>query len=510
MFKNKKVLLLVALAMLVSTVLTACGGGSDIDVSDKTELIIANGADAPTLDPHGKNDNVSSQINGQIYSRLIYFDEDMEIQPDIATEWEQVDDLNWEFTIREGVKFHNGDELMPEDVKFSLDRHMSSPEVSHTLEAIDEVTVLDNNRVQITTKRPFAALEAHLGHSSVAMLNERSVTEIGEDFGQKPVGSGPFKFKDWIVGDSITLEKFDDYYGESPKVETMVFRNIQEGTNRTIALETGEVDLVIDIDPTDKGRVMDNDDLEYLEGPGFGVDYIGFNVAKEPFDDIRVRKAINYAINVEEIVDVVMEGTAKVAQAPLQEDAFGANTELEAYEYNPEKAKELLAEAGYPNGFETTIVTNDSGLRISIAEMVQAHLKDVGIDLNVDIMEWGKYLEVTGGGHHEMFILGWTNSTGDAENGLASRYLTENHGDAGNRMFYSNEKVDELIKSAGGEKDQEKRSDLYKEAQVLIMEDAPDVLIMNKLYTFGMQKYVKGFRPHPSGANDYSGIYFEE
>lgn len=509
MLKDRKVLWVLILTLLVGFTLTACGGGEDVDVSSKKDLIIANGADAPTLDPHGQNDNVSSQVNGQIYSRLVFFDEDMKVQPDIAIEWEQVDDLNWDFKIREGVKFHNGEELTPEDVKFSLDRHMASPEVSHTLEAIEKVTVMDDGVVRVTTKRPFAALLAHLGHSSVMMLNEKAVEEAGENFGQKPVGSGPFKFKDWVAGDSITLEKFDGYFGEEPVIETMVFRNIPEGTNRTIALETGEVDLVIDVDPTDKARVEENEELEYLAGPGFGVDYIGFNMMKEPFNDIRVRKAINYAINVEEIVDVIMQGTANVANAPLQEDAFGANTDLKAYEYNPDKARELLKEAGLEDGFETVIATNDNGLRVNIAEMVQSHLSDVGIDLTVDIMEWGKYLEVTGGGHHEMFILGWTNSTGDADNGLSSRYLTENQGDAGNRMFYSNEKVDELIKEAGGEKDETKRANLYKEAQAIIMDDAPDVLLMNKLYTFGMQKYVKGFKVHPSGANDYSSIYFE-
>ncbi len=509
MFKDKRIMLLVTLVLVMSITLTACGGGSNVDLENKDTLVIANGADAPTLDPHKENDNVSAQVTGQIFNRLIHVNEDMEFEPEIATEWENVDDLNWIFKIRQGVKFHNGEELTVNDVKYSLDRHRNSMEVAHILEAVENVEVIDDETIKITTKKPFAALPSHLGHNTVMMLHEETTEKLGDKFGQEPVGTGPYQFKNWNIGDSIELAKFDDYFGEVSTVENMVFKNIPEGTNRTIGLETGEVDIVIEIDPTDKERVEENPDLEYISIPGFGVDYIGFNTKKEPFNDVRVRQAINYAINVDEIVDVVMEGTASVAKGPLAENVVGANNELKGYEYNPEKAKELLAEAGYPEGFKTSLTTNDNGLRVSIAEMVQDQLKQVGIDVDVDQVEWGAYLDKTAAGDHEMFILGWIATTGDADYGLSSRYLSENHGGGGNRMFYTNEKVDELIKGANGEINPEKRIEMYKEAQEIILQDAPDVLLKNNALTFGLQKYVKGFVPHPSGSNDFTKVYFE-
>lgn len=507
--KIKKGVSLLILVLSLSVVLTACGGG-ETNLESKEDLIVAQGADATTLDPQAGNDQPSARVMRQIYDTLVVLTEDMELEPGLAESWEQIDDLTWEFKIREGVKFHNGDELTPEDVKFTIERHMESPTVSHILELVKSVEVIEDNKIIMNLDEPFAAIIAHLSHGSTGILNQKAVEEAGEDYGQRPMGTGPFKFVNWTTGDSIELERNDDYFGEGAKVKYLTFKNVTEGTSRTLGIETGEIDISYDIDPIDIKKLSEDENLVYISEPSFSVDYLGLNNLKEPFNDIRVRQALNYAINVEEIIEAVVEGDGEVALTPLQKDVFGATTDVKRYEYNPEKAKELLAEAGYPDGFETSIMTNDSGVRVRIAELIQGQLKAIGVDTRVQTLEWGAYLDATARGEHEMFMLGWSANTGDADYGLSSPYLSENHGEAGNRTFYSNEEFDRLVKAASKESDPEMRKELYKEAQQILLEDSPNVLLFHKMVNAGTQKYIKGFRVHPAGSHVLKNVYFEE
>ena len=511
MFKNKKILSLVITILTLSLVLSACGGSKGITRKNPADtLVVAQGADAKSLDPHATNDQPSSRVMKQIYNTLVASTVDMEIVPALAESWESIDELTWEFKLASGVKFHNGEELKASDVKFTYDRMLASPSVSHILGPVKEIKVVDDYTVQIITSEPFAPLLSHLTHTASSILNEKAVTASGEDYGQNPVGTGPFAFDTWQSGDRITLKAFEDYFQGAAAVKTVVFRNVPEGTNRTVGLETGEVDIAYDIEPIDKNLVIDNAGLELIEGPSLSSQYLGFNTQKAPFDNVKVRQAINYAVDVQEIIDVVLEKAGEVAKSPLMELIFGSNEDIQGYSYDVEKAKELMKEAGFENGFKTSIWTNDSPVRVRIAEIVQAQLKEIGIEANIEVVEWGAFLDRTSAGEHDMFILGWTTVTGDADYGLYALYHSSQHGDAGNRFFYTNPEVDKLLDIGKTEVDTDKRLAAYKEAQEIIVADAPQLFLYFSTQNVGENKVIKGFQLHPAGHHSLYNVTIEQ
>ncbi len=515
MLKNKKFIVILSAIMIFALVLTGCGpndpegdNGGDGEAA-KDSLIIAQGADAKSLDPHGTNDQPSSRVSKQIYNTLVEQTVDMELVPGLAEEWNQVDETTWEFKIKEGVKFHNGEELKASDIKFSIDRMLESKEVAHIVESIESVEIVDDYKIIIKTAKPFGPLLAHLAHTATSIVNEKAVTEAGEDYGQKPVGTGPFKFVKWDAGDKISLERFDDYYEGPAKLKTVVFRNITEGTNRTIGLETGELDVAYEIEPIDKGTVANHKDLQLIEGPSLSMAYIGMNNLKEPFNNEKVRKAVNYAIDADSIIESVLHGAGQKANSPIGPRVFAHNDTLEPYGYDPEKAKELLKEAGYENGFNTTIWTNDNPIRLQIAQIAQAQLKEIGIEVTIEPLEWGSYLERTANGEHDMFILGWVSVTADPDYGLYPLYHSSQHGSGGNRSFFTNEEVDKFLEEGRVAIDAEKRAEAYKKAQEIIVREAPDAILYYQTQNVGAQKSVKGFQLHPAGHHSVYDVSFE-
>ncbi len=522
--RNKKLLVLLSMILVLALVVVGCGQTTEAPGSEepsgetpaatKDTLVVAQNSDAKTLDPHGTNDNASSRVTKQIYETLIHQNEKMELSEGLATSWEQVDELTYEFKLKEGVKFHNGEELTANDVKFTFERALGSSHVSHIVDAINPegIEVVDNYTIRIATTEPFAPLLNHLAHPSTGILNEKAVTEAGENYGTTPettVGTGPFILTNWVNGDSIELSKFDGYHGEAAKVSKVLFRAIAETTSRTIGLETGEIDIIYDVSPTDVTRVEENTDLVLHRDDGVSTTYVSFNVKKEPFNDVRVRQAINHAVNMDLVVEAVYQGVGKVAKGPLPASVWGANQELQAYEYDVEKAKALLKEAGYENGFKTTIWTNDNQQRMDIAEILQNQLKEIGIEVEVKVMEWGAYLDGTAAGEHDMFILGWGTVTGDPNYGLFPLFHTSAHGDAGNRSFYSNPTVDELLEKGKVTVDPAEREQYYLEAQQIIRDEAPWVFTWDKEELSATRSNVKGFVQQPAGHHDLKGVYFE-
>lgn len=504
----KKVLLLIS-SLVVLLTLTACGGGEK-ETKIKDTLVVAQGADAKSLDPHASNDQPSSRVSAQIYNGLVSTDGDMNIVPALAESWDQPDPKTTIFHLRKGVKFHNGEELKASDVKFTIEGMLASPTVHHIIEAVDKVEVMDDYTVKIITKEPFGPLLHHLAHTASSILNEKAVTEAGDDYGQHPVGTGPYAFVKWDSGDKIVLKANEDYFLGAPKVKNVIFRNITEGTNRTISLETGEVDIAYDIEPIDKNQVKDNENLDLIEEESLSMAYIGFNFDKAPFDNKLVRQAIGHAIDVDIIIDVVLDGAGSKANSPIGPKVFGYDKDAKSYDYNPELAKKLLAEAGYPNGFKTTIWTNDNPVRLQIATIVQDQLKQVGIEMAVEPVEWGAYLDGTARGDHEMFILGWVTTTGDADYGLNALFNSANIGGAGNRSFYANKDVDKWLDEAKSSTNPKERLELYAKIQKQIMEDLPVDPLYYQTMNAGINKDVKGFKLNPAGHHKIYGVYFDQ
>ena len=509
MKKKFGLLVTIILSMLF---LVACGGsgdkkeGADAGASTgKDTLVIAQGADAKSLDPHASNDNPSSRIRVQIYDRLMDLDDNGVPQPMLAESWERPDDKTIIFHLRKGVKFHNGDEMKASDVKFSLERALASPEVSHILTGINGVEVLDDYTVKVTTEKPMAAILNNLAHTTIAILSEKATKEAGDKFGQNPVGSGPYKFVSWQSGDRVTLEAFPEYWqGEAP-VKNVVFRNIVEETNRTIGLETGELDIIYDIQGMDKNKLKDDDRFVVIEGPQVSMTYLGFNMKKAPYDNPKVREAISYAIDQKPIIDTVFLGAGEAANSIIGPNVWGYY-DVEKYTQDIEKAKALLTEAGYPDGFKAKIWVNDNPVRRDTAVILQDQLKQIGIDLAIETVEWGAFLDGTARGDHEMFLLGWGTVTRDPDYGIYELVSTSTMGSAGNRSFYSNPTVDKLLEEGRTELDPEKRKAIYKEIQEIIRKDIPMYMIIYPLQNVVTQKNIKNFKLDPANAHRIYGV----
>lgn len=501
-------ILLVTLALLLFVSACSSTGTNNGDGVGKDTLVVGMGADAISLDPQATNDQASSRVTRQIYDTLIVQTEDLDLVPGLATEWEQVDDTTFEFKLRDDVVFTNGEALTADDVKFTLERGLESPNISHIVGAISEVVVVDEHTVRIVTGSPFAPLLTHLAHPAAAILNEKAVTDGGEDYGLNPVGTGPYKFVSWTTGDSIVLVENEDYWGDAPKIPNVTFKAVTDNSVRTIQLETGELDIAFDIQPSDVTRVENDDNLVLERDANLSTTYIGFNAAKEPFDDVRVRQAINYALDMNAVVETVYAGVGAPATGPLGPNVFGANLDLEEYAVDVEKAKELLADAGYPDGFSTTLWTNENQQRIDIATIVQSQLEAVGIEVSVEIVEWGQYLEDTAAGKHDMFILGWTTVTADADYGLYALFHSSQVGEAGNRTFYKNADVDRLLDEGRTTADQDARLVAYKEAQEIIREDAPWIFTWTGENLSGIRSNVEGFKQHPAGHHRLDTVSF--
>ena len=500
----KKVMAILALALCA-----VLGAGAALASGDT--LVVGNPTDAVSLDPHRTNDAASALPMFQIYDTLVKLSPEMTIEPSLASEWTQVDDYTLEFKLREGVTFHNGEELKASDVKFTFDRHMdpeTAAPAAFMLSTVSEVKVVDDYTVRFITKEKCAALLYNLTHVDMGILNEKAVTEAGDDYANQPVGTGAYKFVSWRKNQDITLVRNDEYFGEKAKVENLIIRIIPEGATMIAELQTGGVDIALNVGSQYVKMFAPGTGMKLEQFNTFTIKYLGFDVRVAPFDDVRVRQAINYATNKEAIVKVAYSDCAEPLAGPLAKNINGYNDSLSPYAYDVEKAKALMAEAGYADGITTTLYISDKEIDTKIATVLQAQLKEIGINVDIQVIEWGTYLQRTAEGL-PMFLLGWTTVTADADNGMYANFHSSAWGSAGNRSFYKNERVDELLDSGRAEFDQEARTKLYQEACQIIYDDAAWDFLAAELYNLGMRDNVQGFVPMSTTFFDLSTVYFE-
>lgn len=495
---NRAMSLVLAAAMALS--LAACGGNQENNGSGggtaggyKNTLTWAQGADVTSLDPHQGKETPAVQVNTQIFDTLVTVDpETNEVVPQIAESWEQTDDQTYVFKIREGIKFHDGSDLTAEDVKFSLDRARNSAAVSYIVNFIEEVTVDDDHTVTVKTTAPYAPTLRNLAIPFAAIV-PKAVVEADENaFIQNPVGSGPYKFVEWNHGDHVTLKAFDDYYAGKPETENLIMKVIPETSQRTIALETGEVDLAYDLAVNDIPKVNSDDKLTVYEIPSLTCWYVSMNMNKKPFDNPKVREAMSMAIDRQTIIDTINAGSGQTADAIIAPAVFGYYS-TGVKEYNPTKAKELLAEAGYPNGFSTTLWVNDNQSRIEMCQAMQAMLLEVGVQCNLEVLEFGSFISRTTAGDHDLAYFGWTTSSGDADYSYYSLEHSTQQGAAGNRSFLADPDIDKLIEEARSNTNEEERKELYKELAIKLDEINNNIPVYYSSINVGANKKVEGF-----------------
>ncbi|MBM7620946.1 peptide/nickel transport system substrate-binding protein [Bacillus tianshenii] len=522
MKSKKNVFLMLLLSLML--VLSACSGGNSSNKTDGDtpgedagkeggELVFVISQDAPTLDPHGMNDTATTNATTQLFDRLTEYDADGSVVPALAESFEAVDDTTWEFKLKEGVKFHDGTDFNADAVKMTIERiidpEFASPRAV-VLNMIKEVVVVDDYTVQFKTEKPFAPLPAHLAHNAGSIIAPSAIEEEnsgGKKVSENPVGTGPFKFVSWATGSEMIFEKNADYWGEKKAaVDTLKFVVVPEQATRMAMLETGDAH-VAQVGASDVERAKGMADVTITSEKSTRMDYLGFNMQKAPYDNLKVRQAISMAINKSDVVDGILDGQGVAAVGPLAPTVVGNYQDLKPLEYDVEAAKKLMAEAGFADGFETTLFVNEGNKeRADIALLVQDQLADIGITVNIETIEWGAFLEKTAAGEHELFILGWTTVTADADYGLYALFHSSAFGAPGNRSFYKNERVDELLDLGRSETDQAKRDEAYKEISEILVEEAPMVYLQHPDFIYGTNGVASGLFVNFSGTPFFKDV----
>lgn len=510
---KKIVVGLLVLTLLASALLSGCGGGtgnSGAGVSPGQDLIIAIGAEPENLDPLKMMSSPAATISEHIVESLIYLDVDGTLQPGLAESWEPAEDgLSWDLKLREGVEFHDGTPFNAAAVKYNLDRFIgfSNPDqkavFAFLLSEVREVEAVEDHLVRIHLNRPFAPIASHLSHSFISMHSPASLEALAEGaFVEAPVGTGPFMFKSWSRGQEIVMTKNENYWGGAPRLDTVTFKFVPDAGSRVMMLETGEVHAIMAVPPTEIARLENVDGVDVVRQTSVRVIYLGFNQEREPFKDVRVRQALNYAIDKETLINTIFQGVGKPSTAPVVPAIFGY-TEVGPYEYNVEKAKELLAAAGYADGFEITLFhpTGRYPQDATVAVAVQAMLAEVGVTAKLETREWGTYLSTVivppEEAQHDMFMLGWGTMTLDADYGLYALFHSSQWPPANNVSYYSNPEVDALLDQARVTADRAVREELYHEIIGKIWADAPWLFLYDEGQVNAVRSNVKGLIHHP-------------
>ena len=528
------------LLLLVSTALYGCSsdnaseggegeGGSEGGSTEEKTLIFGRGGDSVSLDPITVTDGESFKVTKNVFDTLVNFGEqDTEIEPALASEWTPSEDgLTYTFTLEEGVKFHDGTDFNAEAVVKNFERWAAGDGEQFPYygsmfggygdeegNVIESVEATGDYEVVFTLKRPQAPFLKNLAMSPFGIASPTAFEEAGDAFGDNPVGTGPFKFVEWKRNDTITIEKFDDYWVDGePKLDQVVFRAIPDNSARLNALLSGEIDLADGITPSDGATIEADENLQLFERPSMNVGYLGMTVTREPFDDPKVRQAVNHAIDKQALVDAFFEGRAEVAKNPIPPVISGYNDSIEGYDYNPERAKELLAEAGLPDGFEMELYAMPvprpympDGQKV--AEAIQKNLADVGVTAEIVSFEWATYLEKAANGEADAFLLGWTGDNGDADNFLYALLDQDNVG-TNNYTYYESQELHDVLIQAQSEVDEDVRNDLYMQAQEIIHEDAPWVPLAHSTPLLAGGKNVINFKAHPTGSDKLASVDLE-
>lgn len=517
---NRVLSLVLALAMILA--LAACGGNNagtngnqnnstGTDDSSTGEKVLkdtltwAQSADVFSFDPNIGKETTAIQVTGNIYDTLFTVDTEGEIQPMLATEWEQEDEVTYIIHLREGVLFHDGSEFTAEDAKYSIERAVASPAVNYIAKFVDHVDVVDDYTIKMVTVEPYAPAIRNLTHPGMGITSKAYAEANGEDILKtQPMGTGPFKFVEWKQGDYVKLERFDEYWAGPAPMKNLIMRVIPEAAQRTIALETGEVDIAYDISPNDVERLNSTEGTSVVTGASLMCYYIGMNFQNEYLSNQKVREAIRLAIDPEPMISAIMYGGAQLATTVLAPACFGFQEDVPAVTLDVEKAKQLMEEAGYADGFDLSIVVSDDQTRVEICNVIQSQLSEIGINLSIDVVEQATYVDTVNNGDHQLCFQNWTTSTADADYTYYPLYHSSCYGSQGGRAFGEIPGMDAILEEAKGCEDQDERIRLYGEAEALVQEYSVNRPLMWTDLAVGMTDHVEGFELM---SNTYHKLY---
>ncbi len=535
----KKISKLLVVLMLIALILPfsvfAGGKKESKDVSADSGkkggvLVFGRSGDSTGLDPARETDGESYMVCDNIYDTLVQFKAGTtEIEPGLAESWDiSADGLEYVFKLRKGVKFHDGTDFTAEDVVFSLERQLKEDHPYYKMgpwkywgamdmnNIVEDIVAVDDYTVKFILQRPEAPFIANLAMNFAAIVSPEAVEKYGEAFPQNPVGTGPFKFVQWLKDDSITIDRFEEYWGEKAYLDRVIFRAIPDATARYLALKAGEVDLIDYPSPDDIDEMRADSSLKLITQEGLNVGYLSFNNDRKPFDNKLVRQALNYAINRDDVIKGVYGEFGAPAKNPIPPTMWSYNDDIKPYPYDPAKAKKLLAEAGYPNGFKTTFwympVSRPYMVNAAkAAEIMQAQFKEIGVETELVTYEWGTYLDKTDNGEHDMCFLGWTGDNGDPDNFLHMLLsIAAAEKPAMNNAFWRNEEYNDLVEEAKKATDPDKRVKLYRKAQEIFHEECPWAPIAHSIVVAPMKKEVMDFVLYPTSKRVFHKVWLKK
>lgn len=475
------------------------------------KLVVAQGSDPPTLDPLYDASIPSGVVLNNIYDclvRRVFKDGKIQHEPMLATSWEMINDTAWIFHLRKGVKFHNGEDFNAETVRYNFERVLNPGQKFKGLpnrrryyfDYIDSVTIVDPYTVKITTKTPIAFLIVNLGWGLPIVPHQYTVEKGDAYVASHPVGTGPFKFARWVKDEEIVLEANESYWGGAPSIKTLVFKPIPEDSTRVAALMGGDVDIAKNVPIHLVPMITSSNRAKVITTPGGLNLSVHLNSVRKgsPLQDKRVRQAINYGVDKENIVRQVLEGYGIPMGSPLNSAHFGYDPAIKPYPYDPGKAKALLKEAGYGDGLNLTF-DSPSGRYAKdkeVAEAIVGQLAKVGITVKLNVLEWGSYSQkiFSSEGADHMNTLAWAASF-DADSILLPLLYT---GQTLSR--YSNKKLDNLLDQARSTMDPKRRERIYHQALELIHDDAAWLFLYQGIDIYGVSNRVQNWSPNPDEA----------
>lgn len=512
MFKRVRKSLLVAVALVAIATTPSLAqntGGS---------LVIGRPSDAISLDPHRATTAPEVWVYNNIYETLVLLDEDMNVQPALAESWELVEEDRMRFYLKEGVSFHDDTPFNAEAVRFTIERAVNPDFPARGVAWLGPVIgaeVVDDMTVDVITDGPFGPLLNHLSMVFVVGIVSPTAVELhGEDYGRHPVGTGPFKFENWVTNQAITLVRNDDYHGEPAFLDRVEFRVIPEEGARMLSFYTGDLDMLLRAAPAELPMLREDPSVTVHDADGLRVFYLGFNTSLAPTDDPTIRRALAHMVDVASINAFIVEDAMVEARSVIAPAVFGfRETGMpELYEYDLDTASELLAEAGYTQNAQGQYVdASGSPLTVTywasqgrdmkdreVSEAILAQLTQAGINVNFIQREWGAYLDAhaSDDNSYNLFMMGWVTMTGDAEFGMYANFHSTDT--STNYANYNNPEVDRLLDQARSSLDQDERAEAYGQALEIITEDTVWKPIYQTRETVVVHDHVHGYISHPA------------
>ncbi len=462
--------------------------------------------DAGTGDPRLMRDTSAFRLRELVFDGLVELQPDYTAKPALAESWENPDPTTWVFHLRPGVKFHDGSPLTAEDVKFTfdtiLDEKLASPSRAFYT-PIKNIEVVDDMTVKFTLDQPYSPFLSYL---TMSIVPKAIVEQDPEAFANAPVGTGPYKFVSWKRGDTISFEANPDYWGGAPKTPKVEFKIVPDNSARVVALEAGDLDMVQSpLSPQDVTRLESEGKFAVERIPAAGYTYINLNCADPILSDVKVRQALSYLVNREDITSSIYKGIGQVAKGPIPPGMWAYTDDLPSYDYDPDKAAQLLDEAGWklgPDGKRTkdgqplklTVRTHSEDPdRRQLIEVLQAELTNVGIEADTNAVDFATYFADIQAGKYQMGVIGWLNLA-NPDQAMYRQFTVDG---AGNYGHCNNEEISNLIKEARATLDQEKAKELYAQAAKMIVENAFYIFVQYQEYINMHRKDLQGLVMNP-------------